>query len=188
VCCDIENAIPIVDKPEYKLLKSRTDMWKRLRPTTPSQKREIATLTDSDSCAVTCRGVQFCERDNRSLACRSFPYFPYFDAAGDFVGLAHYWAFEGQCWVIANPMIVERPFIKEMIDSHEYLFKVDKNWADTYREYSASMRRVFSRRNKKFLILHRDGNRYWVLPHSGGKMVAATPEQIVKLKKLFPED
>jgi hypothetical protein len=188
VCCDIENAIPIVDKPEWALLKKRSNLWSRLRPTTPSQKREVKDLEDSDSCAVKCRGAAFCERDNRSLACRSFPYFPYFDPNGEFVGLAHYWVFEGQCWVIANPLIVERDFVVEMIDSHEYLFKADDNWRKTYHEFSASMRRVFSRRKKKFLVLHRDGGYFWVLPHSGGKRVPAKHEDIKKLEKLFPEE
>src|SRR5690349_3221976 len=39
-CCDIERAVPIVDDAEWRLLKQRTDLWKRLRPSTPSQKRE----------------------------------------------------------------------------------------------------------------------------------------------------
>jgi hypothetical protein len=186
ICCDIENAIPIVDKPEWALLKTRSELWKRLRPTTPSQKKEMATLVDSDSCAIQCKGVAFCERDNRSLACRSFPYFPYFDGE-EFIGLAHYWIFEGQCWVIANPWIVEKPFVDEMVDAHEFMFKQDKKWEETYVEYSATMRRVFSRRKQRFLILHRDGGKYWVTPHSGGKLIPAKAEQVKKLKKLFPD-
>ncbi len=186
-CCDVDNAIPLVDKGEFQLLKSRTDMWTRLRPSTPSQRKEVKDLESSDSCAVKCKGVAHCERDNRSLACRAFPYFPYFDAEKNLVGLAHYWGFEGQCWVIHNPEVVDKKFVKEMIDSHEYLFLKDPDWAETFAENSASMRRVYSRRNKKFLILHRDGNQYWVLPYSGGKMVLAKTADVDKLKKGYPD-
>ena len=185
-CCDIDNAIPIVDKGEWQLLKSRSEMWSRLRPSTPSQRKEVKDLETSDSCAVICKGVAHCERDNRSLACRAFPYFPYFDAEKNLVGLAHYWNFEGQCWVIHNPNVVDDQFVREMIRSHEYLFAKDKDWNDTYVEHSASMRRVYSRRNEKFLILHRDGRQYWVLPHSGGKMVPAKAAEVAKLKKGYP--
>ncbi|TAL00112.1 MAG: hypothetical protein EPO08_14650 [Rhodospirillaceae bacterium] len=188
VCCDIDNAIPIVDKPEWSLLKSRTDLWQRLKPTTPSQRREVKSLEDSESCAIKCKGAAHCERDNRSLACRSFPYFPYFDPKGNLVGLAHYWAFEGQCWVIANPMIVDQAFVTEMVASHEYMFRHDKKWHETYVEFSASMRRVFSRRKKKFAVLGRDGGYFWVLPHSGGKMIPAKAEDLARLGKMFPED
>jgi hypothetical protein len=187
ICCDIHNAIPIVERAEWKLLKQRTKMWSRLKPTTALQRREVKDLEGSESCAVICKGVAHCERDNRSLACRSFPYFPYFDKSGKIFGLAHYWIFEGQCWVIANPIVVDREFVREMVDSHEYLFAKDKVWGETYRDLSADMRRVYSRRKKKFAVLGRDGGFFWVLPHSGGKMVPAKKEELARLKKLFPE-
>jgi hypothetical protein len=187
VCCDIEQTIPIVDRPEWQLLKKRSRMWRRFRPVTPSQKREVADLANSESCAVQCRGAAFCERDNRSLACRSFPYFPYVDRAGALVGLAHYWAFEGQCWVIANPDIVERAFVEEMLAAHELLFDRDAAWQRTYRAFSATMRRVYSRRGKRFLVLHRDGGRSWVLPGTAGRMVPAAAAEIGTLKTLFPD-
>ena len=32
VCCDTDNAIPIVQKAEWKALKKRTDMWSAYEP------------------------------------------------------------------------------------------------------------------------------------------------------------
>ena len=148
---------------------------------------EVKSLEDSESCAIKCKGAAHCERDNRSLACRSFPYFPYFDPDGNLVGLAPYWGFEGQCWVISNPTVVDRQFVTEMVASHEYMFRHDAKWLATYREFSASMRRVFSRRKKKFAVLGRDGGYFWVLPHSGGRMVPAKIEDLHKLRKMYPE-
>ena len=33
VCCDIENAIPIVERSEWALLKQRFDLWKTFNRT-----------------------------------------------------------------------------------------------------------------------------------------------------------
>ena len=38
-CCTTENAIPIVEKEEWKLLKSRTDLWKRFKPFDKASKK-----------------------------------------------------------------------------------------------------------------------------------------------------
>lgn len=185
VCCDAERAIPIVEKSEWKLLKSRTDMWTPFKARTADQKAEIADLKGSDNCAVECKGAAHCERDNRSLACRSFPFFPYFDAEKNLVGLAHYWHFEGICWVIHNLTIVEQPFIDQFLKMHEFIFKKDDNWRVTYTEYSATMRQVYSRRGDKFPIIMRDGSYRWVLPKSGGKSVPATKKELLTLRSGF---
>jgi len=184
VCCDAANAIPIVEKTEWKLLQSRTDLWRPFVPRTSDQRAEIADLKGSDSCAVECKGVAHCERDNRSLACRSFPFFPYFDKK-ELVGLACYWTFEGQCWVISNITIVEQPFVDQFMQVHEFLFRKDDNWRVTYIEFSATMRSVYSRRGEKFPVIRRDGTYSWVQPKSGGKMVPATKAQLLKLQKGF---
>lgn len=185
VCCDAERAIPIVENTEWDLLKKRTKMWRPFVARSPDQKAEIADLKGSDSCAVECRGAAHCERDNRSLACRSFPFFPYFDADKTLVGMAHYWSFEGLCWIISNLTVVEKPFIDQFMDMHEYIFRKDDNWRVTYVEYSATMRGVYSRRGEKFAVILRDGSYAWVLPKSGGKMVPASKRELKVLRSGF---
>jgi hypothetical protein len=187
VCCTTDYAIPIVEDTEWKLLKSRTDLWSPYKATAPDAKKELADLKGSDCRAIECKGVEHCERDNRSLACRSFPFYPYFNPAKELVGLATYWTFEGQCWVISNLTIVDKKFVKQFIKSHEYMFKKDEDWLETYIDQSASHRRVFSRRGEKIPVVGRDGSYFWVLPKSGGKMVSATKAQILKLRKGFEE-
>ena len=183
VCCDSAHAIPIVEHSEYKLLSSRTDMWHTFVPKTAQEKAEVADLKGSDCRAVECNGAAHCERDNRSLACRSFPFFPYFNAEKELVGLSYYWTFEGLCWVISNITIVEKPFIRQFLDIHEYLFKADGDWRETYIQQSATMRGVYSRKNERFPVVTRDGGYFWVLPRSGGKMVPATKAELAKLSK-----
>jgi hypothetical protein len=186
VCCTVGHAIPIVEKSEYKLLKSRTDMWTPFKPRSKSDVAEIADLKDSDCRAVECKGARHCERDNRSMACRTFPFYPYFSPDGEFVGLATYWSFEGQCWVISNLTIVEQPFIDEMMEAHEILFKADAQWRHTYKQQSATQRGVYSRKNKKFPVIGKDGTYFWVLPKSGGKMVPAKKSELKELRAGFP--
>jgi hypothetical protein len=186
VCCSAENAIPIVEHSEWELLKSRSDLWRPFKPKNAAERAEVADLKGSACRAVECKGARHCERDNRSMACRSFPFFPYFSpGGGGVVGLATYWTFEGQCWVISNLTIVEAPFVKEMIDSHEYLFAIDKDWENTYRAQSATMRGVYSRKGKRFPVIGRGGEYYWVLPKSDGKMVPAKKADLLKLRKGF---
>jgi len=174
VCCDREQALPIVDEGEWTLLRARTKMWSIY---TPKNKSEVKEFGDgSDGCnAITCRGVKHCERDNRSLACRTFPFFPYFSPEKELVGLSHYWSFEGLCWVVSNLRVVEKPFIVEMIDSHEYLFSRDPEWRQTYVGYSATMRGVFTKKNRRIPVLGRAGKLSWVLPGHGGQMVPDAP-------------
>jgi hypothetical protein len=186
VCCSAENAIPIVEKSEWKLLKSRSDLWRPFKPQNAQHRAEVADLKGTDCQAVECKGAAHCERDNRSLACRSFPYFPYFTPDKELVGLTHYWSFEGVCWVISNLTIVEKPYIDQFVTMHEFLFKKDEAWRETYIDQSAMMRRVYSRRGDKFAVIHRDGGYFWVLPKSGGKMVPAKKSELLELRKGFP--
>jgi hypothetical protein len=186
VCCTTGHAIPIVEHSEYRLLKSRTTMWQPFKPKDKWERAEVADLKGSDCRAVACQGARLCERDNRSMACRTFPFFPYFNPDGELFGLATYWAFEGQCWVISNITIVEKPFIDEMIEAHEMLFAADAEWRGTYRQQSATMRGAYSRKKERFPVIGRDGKYYWVLPHSGGTMIPAKKAELYKLRKGFP--
>jgi hypothetical protein len=170
VCCSTDNAIPIVEKEEWDLLKSRSDLWRKFQPSDYVSKKIVKDLP-STTCAVECKGAAFCERDNRSLACRSFPFFPYFTKVGTLIGLTCYWAFEDRCWVISNLQVVEKEFVDEMIAAYEYLFEKDEDQYQAYYRESSTMRRVFSRRNQVIQVLGRDMDYLLVLPKSHGRIV-----------------
>jgi len=178
VCCDTENAIPVMHRQEYKLLKSRTDLWKPFKPYDASSRKIVAELPD-DTCAVACKGAAFCERDNRSIACRAFPFYPYIDKAGAVIGLAYYWGFEDRCWVLSNLGVVEKPFVLEMIAASEKIFKFDPEEYDTMKKYAASQRRVFSRWKRKIPLIGRDGGFFQVDPRNG-RIKPAKPEDFAK--------
>lgn len=178
VCCTTEHAVPIVDKGEWDVLNGRTDLWFKFKPF-DAVSREIVDDLHEDCIAIECKGAAFCERHNRSLACRAFPFFPYFSKAKDFVGFSHYWAFEDRCWVISNMQIAEQAYIDQMVWAYEHLFVTDEEQREVYEEYSASMRRVFSRWKRVIPIVGRNGGFMKDLPKGGG-IVPAKPAEFGK--------
>ncbi|MEG9861221.1 MAG: hypothetical protein V6Z81_01750 [Parvularculales bacterium] len=173
VCCDTGNAIPVVDKAEWHLLKSRTDLWRRFKPFDAAS-REVVDDLASVCRAIECKGAAFCERENRSLACRAFPFFPYFTKQKELVGLSYYWTFADRCWVMSNLHIVEPRFVRELITAYEYMFARDDDERDAFINQSVSIRRIFSRRRKSFPVIGREGEWFQVPPHSGGQLKPIT--------------
>ena len=182
VCCTTDHAVPVVTNHEWRVLKKRTDLWSKFKPK-DAVARQIVDDLPSTCRAVECKGAAFCERDNRSLACRAFPFFPYFTKDKELVGMSYYWTFEDRCWVMSNFQIVEAKFIKEFISTYEFLFKKDDDELEAFLEQSANMRRVFSRKNQVIPIIGRDGGYLKVLPKTGGKVV---PAKLSDFKKHGP--
>lgn len=180
VCCDIENAVPIVQVAEWKVLKSRTKMWKRYKPVCAVTRKMCAEISDHNK-AIECRGAKHCERDNRSLACRTFPFFPYITREGEILGLTHYWTHEGQCWVMNNMQMVEQDFIDQCLKAYKILFKDDDEEYEVFLEHSASMRRVFSRKDRPIPVITPEKEYLLVLPKGAGveKVDAAKIQGIV---------
>ena len=178
VCCSVDHAIPVVQKSEWKLLKGRTDLWRTFKAFDKASQDIVDDLSD-DCKAIQCKGARFCERDNRTLACRAFPFFPYFDRNDKLIGISYYWDFEDRCWVISNLQIVEREFVREFVSAYEYLFQRDPDEYQAYREQSQSMRRVFSRWGRAIPIIGREGGYLKELPKGRG-LVKAKVEDFAK--------
>jgi len=166
VCCSTQNAVPVVHKVEYELLKSRTDLWTKFKPYDYSTREIVAELT-SDCTAITCKGARHCEREHRTVACRGFPFFPYITRQREFVGLGTYWVFEDRCWMMSNIELVDRKFIDEFVAAYETLFVKDESEFKTYVDFSAAARRVFSRWKRDLPVLGRDGRLLIVDPPTG---------------------
>lgn len=165
VCCDTAHAIPVVDKPEFQLLKSRTDLWSRFKPHDAIARKIVAEL-HKDCVAVECKGARFCERDNRTLACRAFPFYPYFTRTGELLGLGTYWIFADRCWLISNMQVVEREFVEEFIAAYEYVFARDEAERDAMKNHSANHRRIATRNNQPILLIGRTGGFLKIMPRT----------------------
>jgi hypothetical protein len=175
VCCSTQDAVPVVHKAEFKLLQSRTDLWKRFKPYDAATRKIVDELTTS-SCAIECKGAAFCERHNRTIACRAFPFFPYVSRERQVLGLSVYWIFEDRCWMMSNMRLVEKPFIEECLDTWHAIFAKDKEEWETYVDYSATMRRVFSRWCRRIPVLDRDARLLLVDPSTGETRRGRTEE------------
>ncbi len=165
VCCSTEHAVPIVDVTEWELLRSRTDLWRPYVPDDAEGRKIVADL-HPQTCAIECKGARFCERENRSLACRAFPFAPYLTRDGDFPGLTYYWTFEDRCWVISNLQIVDRQFIRECVAAYELVFAHDRVEYQSFFEHSAAMRRVFTRWGRLIPVIGREGGLFAIEPRS----------------------
>jgi hypothetical protein len=178
VCCDTSHAIPVVDRPEFELLKSRSDLWHRYKPQDATA-RKIVNELHKDCVAVECKGARFCERDNRTLACRAFPFYPYFNRQGDLLGLGTYWIFADRCWLISNMQVVERDFVREFIAAYEYVFARDEEERDAMKRHSANHRRVATRNKQPILLIGREGGYLKVMPRTA-EVRPATIKDMVK--------
>ena len=178
VCCDTNHAIPVVDKTEYQLLKSRTDLWGPYKPNDAESRKIVATLHKSCT-AIECKGAMFCERDNRTLACRAFPFYPYITRDDELVGLATYWIFADRCWLISNMQVVEQQFIQEFVAAYERVFKHDPEEREVMRGQSATHRRTFSRRQQIIPLIGREGGYLKVMPYTG-EVLPADPKEFAK--------
>ena len=165
VCCDTGNAVPIVDKWEWQLLKSRSDLWRLFKPKSAID-REIVAGMHSECRAVECKGAAHCERDNRSLACRAFPFFPYITREREVIGLAGFWYFEDRCWVLSNLGVVTPQFVTECLEAYEAIFAEDAEEFDVNRKLSADMRGIFTKRGRVIPLIGRDGGYYAIEPKS----------------------
>ena len=166
VCCSTQAAVPVVHKVEFELLKTRTDLWKKFKPYDYSTRQIVEELTH-DCCAIECKGAHLCERDNRTIACRGFPFFPYITRERQFVGVGTYWIFQDRCWMMSNLEIVDRKYVEEFIAAYEALFLKDPTEFKTYVDFSASARRVFSRWKRPLALLGRQGELLVVDPPTG---------------------
>ncbi|MBM3645504.1 MAG: hypothetical protein FJX02_14340 [Alphaproteobacteria bacterium] len=166
VCCSTQNAVPVVHTVEFDLLKSRTDLWTRFKPYDYATRQIVDELT-SDCTAIQCSGARHCERDNRTIACRGFPFYPYITREREFVGLGTYWVFEDRCWMMSNLDLVDVAYIEEFYATYEKLFALDASEHRTYVDFSAAARRVFSRWKREIPVLGRDGRLRIVTPSTG---------------------
>ncbi len=180
VCCSTQNAIPVVEKSEYQLLRARTKMWRKFKPYDAASREIVDELADTCT-AIECKGAAQCERKHRTLACRAFPFYPYFTKEREIVGLSYYWIFEDRCWVISHLDIIEQPFIDQILEAYAVVFKHDEAEEDAFFDHSANMRRVFSRQNRAIPVITPQRELLKVLPKSGGKLVQAEWQEFPKL-------
>ncbi len=169
-CCDICCAVPVAYKSEWQYLRSSTSLWHNWRgdecADEKSNRTELLQQTPAHLCLLACRGVEFCERSNRAVSCRQFPFFPYITSDYRFIGLTYDWEFTTRCWVISNLHLVTDAYRNEFILTFDRLFETWLEDLDCYAELSAETREHYKARHRRIPLLHRDGSTCLVSPAS----------------------
>ena len=166
-CCDTRHAIPTAYLAEWDYLRANTDLWCLWVGHNQEETMRLSSQAPADQVLIACRGHKFCQRKFRSITCRAFPFFPYIDQQGQFIGLAFYWEYEDRCWVISNLQVVSAEYVREFVSAYERIFEQMPEEKENFRYHSSSMRRVFDRQHRIIPLLHRDGYAGEVIPHHG---------------------
>jgi hypothetical protein len=116
--------------------------------------------------ALACLGPARCQRPNRVLSCRAFPFFPYITSDYRFLGLACEWEFESVCWVISNLQSVTDKYRTEFLRTFDHLLATFDDVFENYAYHSERMRQHYYSHKKRFHLLHRNGRAYLVSPLS----------------------
>lgn len=155
VCCHAPTILPVLYKAEFALLQKRSDLWRRHVPTgadAPLQHRARA----CDVFAV-CKGHTQCEREHRALACRTFPFEPYLDHDGHFVGLVFAFEYAPLCPLIGGEHEILPEFVRECCAMWRRMFEVDADERRFYLGCSRTLRRQFGRHHAPIPVFTENG-------------------------------
>jgi len=201
-CCDICHAVPTAYHAEWAYLQPRTQLWHEWRAeqcTDSEEERleEVARLdaeTPESMILIECLGPSKCEREHRALTCRQFPFFPYIDSDGAFIGLSYYWEYQNECWVISNLARVTVEYRRQFVAAFDELFERMPDELENYRYHSEVMRDEFNEQHRAIPLLHRNGHDYKITTHNE-RMRRVAPSEFGKFGPyqvaddlLFPDE
>ena len=167
-CCKGDEVIPVLYVGEFRRLIERTDLWEAFRPVTAHDRSLVAEHDDHQ--LATCRGVAHCERENRSLNCRTFPFSPYIDHDGLVAGLVYDMdAAEGKCPLVDLPQTVTRRYIVEATDFWSCLLVDSPDERRFYADECVDLRRRFGREGQPVPVLVELGIREYPTSLAGWK-------------------
>lgn len=168
-CCDTGWVVPIAYAPEWKFLEKRSRLWHEFRPRNPDEFTLYDEIDHRENVFIECRGVKHCERHNRSVSCRTFPYEPYFDNGGNLLGLVFNRTLEGKCYMVDRHRVVTKAFIRSFLRFFERMFQLLPSEKELYMEESRVYRQKMSRRKKPVVVLTPDGP--FQAAYRGGKLI-----------------
>ncbi len=158
VCCHAESVVPVLYKSEFEVLKRRTKLWRKYQPRTAHQRGLNKDMRSCDMLAV-CKGAEFCERDNRSIVCRTFPFEPYLDHDGVLAGLVYNFEYLGTCPLVGSKHKVLPEFVDQSMQLWDRMFDLWPTEQDFYFLISQTIRRSFGQRRKTIPVHTRTGIR-----------------------------
>ena len=173
-CCDICYAVPAAYESEWGALELVTDLWHVWRgdecegdEEPASHRTRVESETPGGMLLLACLGPDRCERENRLISCRQFPFFPYVTSDYRFLGLAYDWEFENKCWVLSNLGRVSDAYRESFVRTYDHIFALFQNEFESYAVRSEEMREHFITQRRRIPLIHREGGYRLVSPGSG---------------------
>jgi hypothetical protein len=166
-CCDTNHTVPSAYLEEWQYLETATDLWHLWQAQDEQETNRLRSMTPEGHTLIACLGHELCQRNFRSITCRSFPFYPYISAEDQFIGLSYYWEYEDRCWVISNLDVVRPEYRQKFITTYQEIFnRLPEEW-ESFAYQSKVMRSIFAHQRRAIPLLHRDGENYKVSPTSG---------------------
>ncbi|MBT3351331.1 MAG: hypothetical protein HOC91_17105 [Nitrospinaceae bacterium] len=169
-CCDSGWVVPIAFPEEWAYLEKKTNLWHEFRPRNSDEFDLMEEIDQEESVFIECRGVKFCERDNRSISCRTFPFEPYLDTKGNFIGIVYNRVMADKCYLVDRHSAVTKGFIKTFMRFFEKFFVMLPSERELYLEQSRIYRNQMSRKKLPLVVLTEKGP--WEAAYRGGKLIA----------------
>ena len=173
-CCDICHAVPTAYNSEWAYLQPNTNLWDEWRAEKCTEDEverqqeyeELRAETPDNMVLLECLGPAKCQRDYRTLTCRQFPFFPYIDSQGKFLGLSYYWEYEDSCWVISNLQVVTAEYVQQFTATFDKIFARMPDEMENYHYHSERMRDEYNKIHRAIPLLHRNGHAYKISTHN----------------------
>lgn len=153
-CCIVENAVPLLYREEYKYLSQRSDLWKRWKPKSSQNKKLKAENENHIAIFCECKGAAFCERENRSISCRTFPLEPYITNDNKFVALIFMKEFRDHCPLLNRIVDIQQKVIENHYQFWEKIFELRPEEFDIYKGTSKGWRISAGMRKEKLPLLY----------------------------------
>ncbi len=156
VCCHAQTILPVLYTAEFAVLERRTQLWSRYAPRNDGEREMAAAMRPCETFGI-CKGHEHCERENRALSCRTFPFEPYFDHDGEFAGLVFAYDLAGLCPLIGSGHRIRADFVEQCLRMFARLFQFDAEETLIWRGNSQTLRRSFARSRAKLAVYRQDG-------------------------------
>jgi hypothetical protein len=181
-CCDIQHTVPTLYDDEWEYLRKKTDLWYELKENEVINFDSLKIDIPSDQILMACKGHHFCQREYRAISCRAFPFFPYINRIGEFIGLSYYWEYEDRCWIISNLNAVTQEFINSTVTTFDLILDKFPSERESFWFYSTEMRKEFERKQRAITLIHRNGYFCKISPKNGRLRKISNP----KIQKYGP--
>jgi hypothetical protein len=153
LCCSVENAVPMLYREEFVYLSVRSQLWQRWRPKSAADKKQKRDEETPSIIFCECKGVKHCERENRSICCRTFPLEPYIDSDGDFVGLIFMREFRNSCPLMGRLGDIRQRVVDKHYEFWRLMFEKKIDEWELYKSTSRGWRISASRRKVALPLL-----------------------------------